>query len=983
MRPPTDLSRRRSRRSRGRLGLVAVVGVLLVVLFSLRGIAGFYTDYLWFGEVHLTSVWRQVLGAKVVLALLFSALFFVVLWGNLLIAERIAPAFRPAGPEEDMVERYHQVVGERAGLVRLGVAALFTLIAGPGVQSQWRAWLLFRNHVPWGQVDPQFHKDIGFFVFKLPFYKFLVDWAFTTIVIVLIVTVVAHYLNGGIRLQTPAPMQRVTGQVKVHLSVLLGVLALLKAVGYWLQRYQLDFSTRGVVTGATYTDVKAQLPALKLLLAISIFAAVLFLVNIRQRGWVLPVLAVGLWAMVAVVVGAAYPAFIQNFRVKPNEASKERPYIARNIDATRAALNLGGTKVNDFQYSTNLSPQDLLDNSETIRNVRLWDRDNIEKSYRQLQSFRPFFEFNDASVDRYDISGRRTQVWLSGRELRPSQVPNSWVNRHLVFTHGFGAVLAPANATTADGDPQPVVKDLPPQSAPGAPEIKVPALYFGKGLPGYGIIGTDQQETDYPQEGGGDHTSRYHGLGGVKIGSLVRRAAFALRFGDINPLISGSISGRSKVLYIRDIRDRVRKAAPFLLYDSDPYLAVLDGHLRWIQDAYTTTSRYPYGQSADVSRLPPGADLRAGFNYARNSVKIVIDAYDGTMRFYAWDTSDPLLRAWRKAFPKLFTDVTMIDKLDPGLRQHVRYPEDLFRVQTNMYGLYHMTQPTEFYKKTDKWDIAQDPGSGPVSAPTPSVTFTPGVAGPTGQARMDPYYLLMRLPNEPSESFLILQPFVPTSADDSRKNLTAFMVAKSDPGDYGKIETFVMPRDLQVDGPGQINSRINQDPSFSPQITLLNSSGSSVIQGNLLVIPVNHSLLYVRPYFVTATANDLPQLKKVAVVFAGRVKVANSLKEALDALFGGGAVTQEQPKPATSTTPGVPTPTTTPPAQTGTSPSQPLLDQAQAALDDAQKALTAGDLGRYQADVDKARRLIQQANQGTSTTSPATSTTTTVPAAST
>ena len=979
MRSPTDFPRRRARRVRGRVWLAIVVAVLFVVLLSLRAVAGIYTDYLWFGEVHLTSVWRQVLGAKVVLALLFSVVFFLVLWGNLLIADRLAPPFRPAGPEEEVVERYHQMVGSRQGLVRIIVTLLFTLIAGPGVAGQWKTWVLFRNHVSFGLKDPQFHRDIGFFVFQLPFYKFLVDWAFTMVIIVLIVTAVAHYLNGGIRLQAAAALQRVTPQVKAHLSVLLAVLALLKAIGYWLQRYELDYSTRGVVTGATYTDVKAQLPAIKLLIAISIIAALLFLVNIRQRGWVLPVIGVGLWALVALVVGVAYPAFIQNFKVKPNEASRERPYIARNIAATQAAMNLTASTVtvNNFQYATSLTQQDLAANSQTIRNVRLWDANDVLQSYVQLQGFRQFFGFPGVDVDRYQIGGQVTQVWLSGRELQQSGVANSWVNRHLIFTHGYGVVVSPTNADTPNGDPQFVVKDLPPVSSPGAPEVTQPAIYYGENLSGYAVVDTDQNETDFPQQGG-DHTSRYAGKGGVRLGSVFRRAAFALRFGDINPLISGAVRSSSRVIYIRDIRDRVHKAAPFLLYDGDPYMVVANGRLQWIQDAYTATSRYPYAQGANVDRVT--GDMHTNFNYARNSVKVVIDAYDGTMTFYAWDPSDPLLRAYRKAFPKLFTDRS---EMSPALLSHLRYPEDLFRVQTNMYGLYHVNDPNSFFRRTDQWDIAQDPGSGEIAQSNTTTATAVGINGvPVKAPRMDPYYLLMRLPNEQQETFLILEPFVPTAgADESRKNLTAFMVAKSDPSDYGRLETFVMPRDLQVDGPGQINSRINQDPTFSPTISLLNQSGSKVIAGNLLVIPVNQSLLYVRAYFVTATANQLPELKEVAVVYAGQVKVAATLKDALNALFGGGAQTQEaRPSGGVTTIPtpgGVTTPTTAPNVQQ-------LLSQAKQACDAAEAARKSGDLATYQNDVTQCDSLLDQAvgasgrtSGGTTTTSPASTTTTT------
>ena len=968
MRSPDVPRRRRVRTTRARVGLLIAAAVVFVLIISLRGIAGFYTDYLWFQELHLTSVWRGILGAKLGLAALFTFLFFVLMWVNLAIADRIAPAFRPMGPEEELVERYHQVVGPRAVLVRTGVAALFALIAGPSVAGRWNSWILFRHPVDFGIKDPQFHKDIGFFVFKLPFLKFMVDWLFASIIIILIITAVAHYLNGGIRVQA---VQKVTPQVKAHLSVLLGVLALLKAAGYWLQQYELDFSRRGVVQGASYTDVKAQLPALKLLIVISLFAFALFIYNILRRGWVLPVIAVGLWAFLSVVVGAAYPAFIQQFRVNPTESKKERPYIDRNIKATRAAYNLGGIKTNPFNYNEKLDARGLVDNAETIRNVRLWDPDVLRRTYAQLQEIRGFYRFNDVDVDRYNLGGAATQDELSARDLNPGGLPSqSWVNSHLVYTHGYGAVVSPANAVTAVGDPDLVLKDLPPQ---GTPPINRPAIYYGENLSGYSIVRTDQREIDFTEANGTNHQSTYSGTGGVQMNSLLRRAALAMRFGDFNPLISGFITPKSRAMYIRDIRDRVRKAAPFLKYDNDPYPVIVGGRILWVQDAYTVTNNYPYSQRANTERVNSASGLNTNFNYVRNSVKVVTDAFNGSMTFYVMDRRDPLIRSYEKAFPKLFTDGS---QMSPELRQHLRYPEDLFRVQTNEYGLYHITNAAGFYNKSDAWDISQDPGSGEVGAGG-AITQTTNAAGQitaTREPRMDPYYLLMRLPDEPKEGFLILQPFVPFSQNDQRKDLSAFMIAKSDPDDYGKLEAFVMPGDQHVDGPALINAKIQQETTISSQISLLNVQGSKVLLGNMIVVPVNQSLLYVRPLYVQAEGTPQPQFKKAIVVFGGKAVMRDTLKEALDSIFGAAPPTLEQRAP------GAPAPAPTTP----TAPSAPsgpanlqvkaLLDQAAAAFKDADDALKAGDLARYQADVNNGANLVRQAQQqagGTTTTTPA------------
>ena len=957
MRAPTDLPRRR-RSSSARVVLLLVVVALVVALFSLRGVAGFYTDYLWFDELGITSVWKQVLGAKIILGAIFTGVFFVVMWANLAIADLLAPKFRPMGPEEELVERYHQVVGSRAGLVRVAVASVFALIAGPGASGQWNSWILFRNHVGFSAKDAQFGKDIGFYVFDLPFLKFVVDWLFATFVIVLIITAVAHYLNGGIRFQTP--LQKVTPQVKAHLSVLLAVLALLKAVGYYLERYQLVYSTRGVVDGAGYTDVKAQLPALQLLFWISLFACVLFLVNILRRGWILPIISVGVWALVSVVVGAAIPAFIQQFRVQPTESTKERPYIDRNIKATRSAFGLRDIVPRDFEADDKVTAADLSRDAVTIQNVRLWDPNVITRTYKRLQEIRNFYQFNDVDVDRYpDDSGAAIQVLLSARELRPDGIPSqSWVNQHLVYTHGYGITMSSANGVESDGNPQFLVKDLPPV---GKPAVDQPAIYYSQSLGGYAIVKTEQREIDYTQADGTNKTSVYQGSGGVVMSSWVRRAALALRFGELNPLISGFITTSSRAIYMRDIDERVRKAAPFLRFDSDPYPIVYNRKIYWIYDAYTTTSKYPYSQRADTGRLDPSSGLNANFNYVRNSVKVLIDAYNGSMTFYVTDPADPIIQAYRKAFPKLFTDGA---KMDEELRRHLRFPEDMFRVQTNMYGLYHMTDPAAFYNKTDAWEIAQEPGAIGGTAAAPAPANQGPVVSQARENRMDPYYLLMRLPDARAADFLILQPFVPFSRDDSQKRLTAFMIAKSDPGEYGHMEVYVMPQTKQVDGPALVNSRINQDPNVSQEITLLGQRGSTVTYGNMLLVPIEKSLLWVRPLYVEAEGSTpLPQLKRVILVFGDRVVMRDTLREALIALFGDSPPTLEAgagtPPTTTPSTGGATTPTTLPPA--GQPTLSQLLGEADAHFTAAQDALRRGDLAAYQRENDAARDSIRKA----------------------
>ncbi|HUP72181.1 MAG TPA: UPF0182 family protein [Acidimicrobiales bacterium] len=940
--------------------LAFAIGLLFVALFSARGVAGVYTDYLWFDSLGFSSVMTGILGTKITLALGFAALFAAMLGINLVLARRLAPESRPAGPEEEALAGVHAVMDRRPVAVWAAIAVVSSLLVGAVAAGHWNDWLLFRNHVPFGVDDPLFDRDVGFYVFRLPFLTFVVDWLFGALLVLTILVALAHYVNGGLR--ASAPTLHVTRGVKAHLSSLLGVMALVRAIGYYFDRFELVSSNRGVVRGAGYTDVNVKLPATNLLIIVAIVAAALFFYNIRLRGFTLPVIAVGLWALVAVIAGAIFPAFIQRFRVEPAESVREARYIERNIAATRAAMGLDEVEVRPFAYDEELNAQDLENNAETIRNVRLWDPEVLRGTYQRLQEVRTFYRFTDVDVDRYTIDDELTQIVLSARELNPDSLPSdTWENRHLAFTHGYGAVLSPANAVTSDGQPDFLVRDIPPR---GDVAIDQPRLYHGEGIGGFAIVNSGRDEIDYLREDGTPIANRYDGEGGVGIGSLPRRLAFALRFGDVNPVISGFMTGESRILYIRDVRERARTIAPFLHYDSDPYPVVLDGRIIWIIDAYTTTDRYPYAQEADTDRLRPGSDLGHDFNYVRNSVKVAIDAYDGDATFYLVDPSDPIAAAYAKAFPKLFTPAA---EVPDALRAHFRYPEDLFRVQTNMWGRYHIGDAGEFYSQSDRWNIAQDPGtSGPLVtlAPDPDAEDP----GPPREGRMDPYYLLTRLPGSPRTEFLILQPLVPFSEDDTRRELSAFMVAKSDPESYGKLEVFVMPRDRQVDGPAIVNARINQEPEVSQLITLLSRAGSEVVLGNLVIIPLEQSLIYIRPLYVQATgANAVPELKKVVVAFGSRIAIGDTLREALTTVFGAAPETLEE-GPDPDTGPG------TPSGSGGLSEeARRLFDDAARAFAEADAALRAGDPVEYARKTKEGRDAFEAARQAVA------SSTTTVP----
>lgn len=965
----TDFPRRRA--PRGRIALLPVLAGLFVLYFLLQLASRLFTDYLFFSELSFTKVFRSMAGTQILLVVIFGLAFFAILWGNLVLADRMAPAYRPLGPGDELVARYREVVGTNGGRLRTILAALFALVAGLGSTGQWENWLLFRHGGSFGVKDPLtgilFGRDVGFYVFKLPFLQFLVGWFFTAVLVTAVMTTVAHYLNGGIRL-APSALDRVTPQVRAHLSVLFAALALVKAAGYVVQRWTLLYSGKGVVQGATYTDLKARLPAINLLFFVSLVAAGLLIYNIRHRGLTLPGVAVGLWVVLSIVVGTIIPAFVQNITVNPSENSKEAPYIKRNIAATREALGIKGVAKMPFTYTDTLTAEDLAANQDTIRNIRLWDPSPLitKETYESLQSIKGYYAFHDVDSDRYILDGQKTQALTAVRELFTPGLPDSgraWVNRHLQYTHGYGAVLAPANAASPDGNPLFRVQDVPPK---GDPKITQPRVYFGENLGDYAIVNTKQTELD-----ASDTSSNYSGDGGVALSSFARRLAFALRFGEKNILISGQITPKSRAVFYRDIATRVKKAAPFLKYDSDPYPVILDGRIIWVIDAYTTSNHYPYAQNADSSRVPGNSGLVTNFNYVRNSVKVTIDAFNGDVTFYRVDMKDPIAAAYAKAFPKLFTNG---DQMPEDLVAHLRYPEDLFRVQTTMFGRYHLDKPEEFFSASEAWNVAPDPGTGDSesSSNTPTSTATAQPIVRKEDDRMAPYYVLTRLPTDKTADFQILQPFVPRSNNDSRKNLTAFMVAKSDPGSYGKLEAYVMPSGQQVAGPAVISTEMRSNPAVAQAETLLGQAGSKIRRGNIIMLPIANSMIAIRPLYVQAEGqSSFPQLRKVVVWHAGDVRIADTLQEALTQLFGDAPPTQEQ-------TEGQPSAPSGPSTVSISS----LLAQAESEFQAADDALRNGDLAGYQTHTAKAREYNRRAKDAADTQPSQSSTTATTKAPS-
>ena len=973
MRSPKDLSPARPPRSRrrARWWIVGAIVVLIILLASLRTLADIYTDGLWFSSVGFHDVFSTLLVIKLGLFGVFGAIFFVVMWVNLIVCDRLASNDLGAAQKDEVVRRYQQIVRPYAGRLYIALALVMALIAASGTIGEWQNWILFRHGGDFGVKDPQFHKDVGFYVFKLPFMNFVVDWTLAILIVTLIVTIIFHYLNGGIQPQRGIP--RVRPPVKAHLSVLLALIALTKAAGYVLQRWGLVNAHDGYVDGAGYTDVHARLPAQSLLIVVSIFAAAILLFNIRRQGWTLPVLAVGIWAFVALVVGVIYPALLQTLKVTPAQSSLEAPYIQRNIDATRDAYDVNHVKVKAFAATNSVSTAQVDESQATLNNIRLWDPDNsitLQTFDQQQRGGRSYYTFPSLGVDRYTVDGQVTPVLIGVREVSPSNLPSqSWVNLHLQFTHGEGAVVALANQSQSNGqssgNPVYGIKDIPPISSKGLPKITQPNIYFALGDSGYVVANTKQLENSAT-----DVESHYASTGGVQISSVLTRAAFALRLGDFNLLISDQITNKSRIMFVRDPVKIAEKAAPFLTFNQDPYAVVTkNGDIYWIVDGYTTTNNYPYSQNADTQDVAAGSSLPGSYNYVRNSVKVVINAYTGKTTFYNVDPNDPILRAYEAAFPHMFTPLS---KMSADLQAHLRYPPDIFSIQSAIYGRYHLTSPSQFYAESSAWQLSPTAGAGTQSqALQVQVTLNQeNQVIAQSAARMAPLYQVTALPGSSTQTFTVTDAYVPASqssvSGSNNLNLSAFMIGTSDPGDYGKLTVYQTPQGTP--GPANADQYIQADHTVSSDITLYDQHGSEVLLGNTLMVPVGNSIIYLRPFYVASSSNPLPQLTDVIGVLGQKVVVEPSLSQTLSILLNTVIAT-----PGASSGGG----SATGPA-TGTVPTQVQQDlsAAQSYYQQALVALKAGDLGTYQSDIVAMNGEIQSA-QAALKAAGATSTTTT------
>jgi len=915
-----------------RRGLSFIVFLGIIGFSVARAIATFFTNYLWFESIDLTSVWFKILLTKTVLVAVTSLIAFAFIFINLRLAVRATPVMDifESFENQDPLSRFRAWTNERFLRYRLIGAVGLSLFLGAGASQLWEQVLLFLNQKSFGITDPVFNYDVSTYVFGLPLYRLFVSWGFQLVIFTSLIILLFFVATGAVQLR-PGKFPDVSSGAKAHLSVLLAFIALLKAFAYRLDALELLYSPRGKVFGASYTDVVAHLPALNLLILISLFGAILLLVNIRRRGWLLPATAISLWLAVSIIVGGLVPAAIQRFRVVPDELNKELPYVANHIDYTRLAYNLNTIEEKSFEASPNLSGSDIADNEQTVDNIRLWDPTVLAETYSQLQEIRAYYALDEVDVDRYEINGELTQVMVSARELDQTNLPAvGWVNERLQYTHGFGVVFSPANNVASQGQPDFYVKGVPATSTVSELEVEQPRIYFGESADSleYVVVNSLQDEVDYPlsTEGQSVAYTNYSGEGGVGIGSFFRRLGFALRYSELNLLISNQLSDDSKLIMERNIVSRVKKGAPFLYTDNDPYLALIDGQLFWIIDMYTVSDKYPYAQPADTRRINENSGLPMNFNYLRNSVKAVVNAYDGTLNYYVVDEEDPIIQSYVDIFPELFSSKS---EMSSELLDHIRYPEDLFTIQSDMYRDYHMIDPRVFYADEDPWVIPSE------SSTTPRVATLRGEFTEIGFKPMLPYYLLMNLPGETDLSYLIFQPFNP----ENRPNMQSFLVADADPENYGQLIDFRLPKGEFVDGPSQVATRINQDPDISQIFTLLDQQGSSVIKGNLFVVPINQSILYYQPIYLQGEQNPLPEFKFVVVAFQDRIIMEETLSEALDSIFGerSSEDTQEE--------------------QDNESPLD-LLQKASAAFEKAQEELVAGNLGKYQELIERAQSLV-------------------------
>ncbi len=948
-------------RRRGVLLPTLIVLALLVGAFVL--FTGFYTDWLWFVSVGKTQVFTTSLVTRAVMFLAFGLVMGLAVGVAMWLAWRSRPTFRGLTPEQASLERYRITIEPYRRLLTIATAAALGFLTGLTASAEWGTYLLWRNAVPFGVTDPQFGMDLSFYTFTLPFIRFVIGFGFALVLICVIAVLVVQYVYGGLRLQPKG--DRASAAAQSQLSLLIGAFLLLKAVSYWYDRFGLATKSETLVAGFTglkYTDVNAVLPALNILTAVSVLVAGLFLFNVFRRHWVIPVMGAGLLLLTSVVVGAVYPMLVQQFQVRPSELVREQPYLERNINATRDAYDIASSQVDDYAGTVSPPSADVLNASAgTLNNIRLLDPAVVSPTYNQLQQIRGYYSFNDKlDVDRYTLENAKRGAVVAAREINLGGIPDgqrNWTNDRLVYTHGYGFVAAYDNTAQSNGQPDFFESDIPPT---GGIDVAEPRIYFGEMSPAYSIVGAPAGaapvELDYPDDASptGQKTNTYKGSGGVPMGSLFGRLLFATKFQDANILLSDLVNADSRILWDRDPLTRVEMVAPWLTLDQDPYPIVADGRIKWVIDGYTMSNEYPYSSRVSLSdatsdsvstrTLPSSLLPRDQANYMRNSVKAVVDAYDGSVSLYAWDASDPVLQTWMGAFPGV---VEPVSAMSADVMAHVRYPQDLFKVQRAILSRYHVTDASTFYNGTDVWIVPNDPTM------SPAQVFQP------------PYYLTLHMPDQDAPAFSLTTTFAP----QRRQTLAAFMAVDSSPGEgYGQMRVLQLPSNTTIPGPQQVQNNFESDPLVSSQLSLLRAGGSDVELGNLLSLPFNGGLLYIEPVYIRANTQGYPLLRKILVGYGSNVAMENTLDVALAKVFGASpdSTTDAEPDPnaPSGTGEGQPSPSPTP-AQPGTgNPETDLslaLTAAQSAYDDGQLALAKGDFAAYGEAMDRLKTALDAA----------------------
>ncbi len=893
--------------------LFIVLIIAFLVLLSL--FAGYYGDWLWFRNMGFGAVFTTILWAKILLFLISFLIFGVFAWRNIAVARKRGSRTRSLkvlGSEQNPTLLDILFNDQYAKYVWGAIILFFSFIMGTQASASWQTFLEFLHASKFGVTDPIFSKDAGFYVFRLPLYYFLEGWYLYSVVIVFVGVAISYFVDRSIGVQENRFY--IDQKAKSHLAVLGGLFFLGMALVFRLKLYGLLYSSSGVAFGASYADVHAQIPAYWAVLVMALVVAILFFLMPFINKWKLVLYSIGIYFVVLIGFSWIYPGLVEQYEVKPTELAKETPYILNNIKFTRLGFGLNKVEEKPFEVGQPMTYDEMQSNDSTIHNVRLWDTRPLLETYRQLQEIRLYYNFQNVDVDRYHFNGKYTEVALAARELPASELParaNTWLNIHMKYTHGYGLVMSPVNEITENGMPNLIVQDIPPSSS--VLSITRPEIYYGEQTNQYVLVNTKTKEFDYPS-GSQDVYTSYQGKGGVRLSNLFRRLVYAWRFSDINILLTDYLTNKSRIMFHRIITDRDRTIAPFLQYDSDPYLVVgKDGKLYWIHDAYTTSSMFPYSQPFY------GVQGYYGINYIRNSVKVVIDAYNGDVSYYVSNPSDPLVQTYEKIFPTLFKPIS---EMPVFLRAHIRYPTNLFQIQAEVFRTFHMTNPQVFYNQEDLWSLPKE-------------------VYHQEEQQMLPYYIIMRLPGTKSEEFILMVPFTPSN----KNNMVGWLCARCDGSNYGQLLEYRLSKRKLIYGPLQIDARINQKPDISSELTLWNQMGSSVIRGNLFVIPIEHSFLYVEPVYLQSEQSKMPQLKRVIVALGDKLQMRDNLDDALRAVFSADTISTIQTQEAIK---GIP--------------AGPLSGMAQEALNYYNMALgylKNGDWANYGQELNKLKGILQ------------------------